>query len=75
MAYALTYDDFVVAGADLWPDGRARPHRDRGQGDPRRARPTRCCSMAATPGRARYTVAEDARQDMVDVMNALAWTR
>ena len=44
---------FRGAGQDLRPARRARSHRDRRQGDPRRARATACCcSTAATPGRA-----------------------
>jgi 2',3'-cyclic-nucleotide 2'-phosphodiesterase (5'-nucleotidase family) len=34
MDYALTYDDFTSLAQGLWPDGRARPHLDGGQGDP-----------------------------------------
>ena len=51
-AYALTLGGFRRARQELRPARRPRPHRDRAESDPRRARrPHACSSTAATPGR------------------------
>ena len=52
-AHAFTYLDFETRGAALRQGRRLRAPGDAGQAAEGQPRPARCCSTAATPGRAR----------------------
>jgi S-sulfosulfanyl-L-cysteine sulfohydrolase len=70
-AHAFTYLDFVAGRQDLRQGRRLRAPVHAGQAHEGLAPRARCCSTAATPGRARHRAVDQRAQDMVDACKLL----